>query len=95
LIVGAQVKTGDSYFRSPATPMTESSKAGGIGIAGAPMSTPGPPTRSSATLGKNLEFYDGELGLTVGTRKDMVDRPLFGVFWILDSTVGLLLDRVG
>jgi hypothetical protein len=50
---------------------------------------------SSATLGKNLKFYDGELGLTVGPREDMVDRALFGAFWILDSTVGLLLDRFG
>jgi hypothetical protein len=50
---------------------------------------------SSATLGKNLEFYDGELGLTVGPREDMVERALFGSFWILDATVGLVLDRFG
>lgn len=50
---------------------------------------------SSATLGKNLEFYDAELGLTVGPREDMVDRALFGSFWILDATVGLVLDRFG
>jgi Family of unknown function (DUF5677)/SEC-C motif len=50
---------------------------------------------SSATLGKSLEFSDGEVGLTVGPREDMVDRALFGSFWILDSTIGLLLDRFG
>jgi hypothetical protein len=50
---------------------------------------------SSATLGKNLEFHDGELGLTVGPREDMVDRALFGSFWILDAIVGVLLDRFG
>jgi Family of unknown function (DUF5677)/SEC-C motif len=48
---------------------------------------------SSASLGKNLQFYDGEVGLTVGPREDMVDRALFGSFWILDATIGLLLDR--
>lgn len=51
---------------------------------------------SSATLGKNLEFSDdGDLALLVGPRDDMVERALFGSFWILDATVGLLLDRFG
>ena len=44
---------------------------------------------------RTSSVYDGELGLTVGPREDMVDRALFGAFWILDSTVGLLLDRFG
>jgi hypothetical protein len=48
---------------------------------------------SSATLGKILEFYDGEIGLSVGPREDMVDRALFGTFWVFDGTVGLLHDR--
>jgi hypothetical protein len=50
---------------------------------------------SSATLGKNLEFSDGEVGLIVGPREDMVERALFGSFWIFDATIGLLLDRFG
>ena len=51
---------------------------------------------SSATLGKKLEFSDdGELALLVGPSEDMVERALFGSFWILDATVGLVLDRFG
>ncbi len=49
---------------------------------------------SSAGLNANAEVTDsGSLTVRIGPRPDMVDRALFGSFWIFDNTIGLVLDH--
>jgi hypothetical protein len=49
---------------------------------------------SSAGLNANVEVSSGgdHLALRVGPRLDMLDRALFGSFWIFDNTLGLIID---
>jgi len=49
---------------------------------------------SSAGLNANAEVSDsGSLTVRIGPRPDMLDRALFGSFWIFDNTIGLVLDH--
>lgn len=51
---------------------------------------------SSASLNAVVEAStDGGLRFNVGPRLDMLDRVLFGAFWIFDQTIGLVVDRFG
>ena len=50
---------------------------------------------SSAALNANVDVSSvGEqLQFRVGPRPDMLDRALFGSFWIFDNIIGLILER--
>lgn len=48
---------------------------------------------SSAGLNANVDMTDGSLTVLIGPRPDMVDRALFGSFWIFANTLGLVLDH--
>jgi hypothetical protein len=49
---------------------------------------------SSVGIDANTELSTGgALTFRVGPRPDMVDKALFGSFWIFDNSVGLIVDR--
>jgi hypothetical protein len=50
---------------------------------------------SSAGLNAVVEDLSdqGDLTIRVGPREDMLDKALFGSFWILDNLIGLILDH--
>jgi len=50
---------------------------------------------SSAHLNSRVKSSDGEGGIAfkVGPQEDLLDHTLFGSFWILDNTIGLIHDR--
>jgi SEC-C motif-containing protein len=49
---------------------------------------------SSAGLNAKAEVSEGgSLTVRIGPRPDMLDRALFGSFWIFDNTIGLVLDH--
>lgn len=52
---------------------------------------------SAAGLNANAEFSDDADNFTIriGPRPDMLQRALFGSFWIFDNTLGLILDHFG
>ncbi len=52
---------------------------------------------SSASLNANVEVSSegDQVTFRVGPRLDMLDRALFGSFWIVDNTIGLIHDRFG
>ena len=50
---------------------------------------------SAASLNANVRLSEDNdnLVFSVGPRDDMIDRALFGGWWILQQTIGLLLER--
>lgn len=48
---------------------------------------------SSAGLNANVRVDSEALVFRVGPRLDMLDKALFGSFWIFDNLIGLILDR--
>jgi hypothetical protein len=52
---------------------------------------------SAPGLNANAKFSDDADSFTIriGPRPDMLQRALFGSFWIFDNTLGLILDHFG
>jgi hypothetical protein len=52
---------------------------------------------SAASLNANVRLSEDSetLSFHVGPRPDMIDRALFGAFWIFDATIGLVHERFG
>jgi uncharacterized protein DUF5677/SEC-C motif-containing protein len=50
---------------------------------------------SSVSLNANTAFSGDDEAFTIliGPRPDMLDRALFGSFWIFDNTIGLIVDH--